>query len=89
MQTFRELLEWLKQNGDLASVSRAVDPKHELAAVMRCMQKGPNKALMFRSVRGSDMPVATNVFGFRRAVAAVAPGHRGHERDHGGREPPA
>ena len=71
MQTFRELLEWLRSNGDLATVSRSVDPKHELTAVMRSMQKGANKALMFRSVRGSDMPVATNVFGFRRAVAAA------------------
>jgi 2,5-furandicarboxylate decarboxylase 1 len=70
MQTFRELLEWLDQRGDLARVSRAVAPKHELTAVMRKMQKGPNKALMFRNVQGTDMPVATNVFGFRRAIAA-------------------
>ena len=70
MQDFRELLRWLEQRGDLSSVSRAVDPRHELTAVMRHMQKGPNKALLFRSVRGTDMPVATNLFGFRRAIAA-------------------
>jgi 2,5-furandicarboxylate decarboxylase 1 len=71
MQTFRELLEWLRQHGDLASVSRTVDPRFELTAVMRRMQKDANKALLFRNVRGTDMPVATNVFGFRRAVAAA------------------
>jgi UbiD family decarboxylase len=71
MQTFRELLAWLDARGDLAPVSREVDPKHELTAVLRRMQKGPNKALLFRRVRGTDMPVATNVFGFRRAVAAA------------------
>ncbi len=71
MQTFRELLDWLSARGDLASVSRAVDPKHELTAVLRRMQKGPNRALLFRHVRGTDMPVATNLFGHRRAIAAA------------------
>ena len=70
METFRELLDWLKSRGELCEVGRSVDPKHELTAVMRKMQKGPNKALIFRKVRGSDIPVATNIFGFRRTVAA-------------------
>jgi UbiD family decarboxylase len=35
------------------------------------MQKGPNKPLMFESVQGASMPVATNVFGFRRTLAAA------------------
>lgn len=70
MQTFRELMHWLEDRGELACVSRNVDPKHELTAVMRTMQKGGNKALLFRNVRGTDLPVVTNVFGFRRAVAA-------------------
>jgi 2,5-furandicarboxylate decarboxylase 1 len=70
METFRELLAWLESRGELSKVSRAVDPKHELTAVMRHMQKGANRALLFRNVRGSDIPVVTNVFGFRRTVAA-------------------
>ncbi|HTU02418.1 MAG TPA: UbiD family decarboxylase, partial [Candidatus Sulfotelmatobacter sp.] len=71
MQSFRELVEWLERQGELATVSREINPKHELTAVMRCMQKGPNRALLFRRVRGSAMPVATNVFGCRRTVAAA------------------
>jgi UbiD family decarboxylase len=70
MDSFRELLTWLEARGELATVSRAVDPKHELTAVMRHMQKGANRALLFRNVQGSDIPVATNVFGHRRTVAA-------------------
>ena len=70
METFRELLDWLGSRKELCDVRREVDPKHELTAVMRHMQKGPNKALLFRKVRGSNVPVATNVFGFRRTVAA-------------------
>lgn len=70
MESFRELLSWLEARGDLRRVRREVDPRHELTAVMRQMQKGPNQGLLFTRVRGSALPVATNVFGFRRAVAA-------------------
>lgn len=69
MQTFRQLIERLEAKGDLARVSRQVDPKHELTAVMRHMQRGDNKALLFKNVKGTDIPVATNVFGFRSTVA--------------------
>ena len=71
METFRQLLDWLKSRNELCPVDREVDPKHELTAVMRRMQKGPNKALLFRKVRGSRLPVVTNVFGLRRTVAAA------------------
>jgi 2,5-furandicarboxylate decarboxylase 1 len=71
METFRELLGHLKKEGTLKTVSRPVDPRHELTAVMRTMQKGENHALLFSNVAGSDVPVATNVFGFRHAVAAA------------------
>jgi UbiD family decarboxylase len=70
MESFREVLGWLEAQGDLRRVTREVDPRHELTAVMRQMQKGPNQGLLFTRVRGSALPVATNVFGFRRAVAA-------------------
>jgi UbiD family decarboxylase len=70
METFRGLLEWLESKGNLAKVTRSVDPKHELTAVMRHMQRGENKALLFKNVKGSAIPVATNAFGFRSTVAA-------------------
>ncbi|MDQ0325886.1 UbiD family decarboxylase [Rhodopseudomonas julia] len=68
---FREVVRELEARGALATVSRQVDPKHELTAVMRQMQKGENKALLFRSVAGSDQQVVTNVFGFRSHVASA------------------
>ena len=61
MDTFRDLLAYLDGRGDLCRVRREVDPKFELTAVMRKMQKGPNKPLMFENVQGSTMPIATNV----------------------------
>jgi len=71
VESFREVLTWLEAQGDLYRVHREVDPRHELTAVMRRMQRGPNKALLFPRVRGTTMPVATNVFGFRHTLAAA------------------
>ena len=68
-ESFRQLVDTLGARGEIASVERAVDPRHELTAVMRHMQKGPNRPLLFSSVKGTDLPVITNVFGFRRTVA--------------------
>ncbi|WP_281369905.1 UbiD family decarboxylase [Limibacillus halophilus] len=68
-ETFRQLVEVMQRSGEVAFVDRSVDPRHELTAVMRRMQKGPNRPLLFRDVKGSDIPVITNVFGFRKTVA--------------------
>jgi UbiD family decarboxylase len=62
-------VEVMQRSGEVAFVDRSVDPRHELTAVMRRMQKGPNWPLLFREVKGSDIPVITNVFGFRKTVA--------------------
>ncbi len=68
-ESFRQLVEALRERGEVATVARQVDPRHELTAVMRHMQRGPNRPLLFTDVKGSDLPVITNVFGFRRTVA--------------------
>ena len=71
MLSFRELLDHLEHIGELRHVQRAVDPKFELTAVMRRMQKGPNQPLLFENVLGTSLPVVTNVFGMRRHIAAA------------------
>jgi 2,5-furandicarboxylate decarboxylase 1 len=71
MESFRELLTWLEARGEVSRVNREVDPRYELTAVIRRMQKGPNNALVFSRVRGTDLTVATNLFGFRHTVAAA------------------
>jgi 2,5-furandicarboxylate decarboxylase 1 len=64
-------LTWLEARGEVSRVNREVDPRYELTAVIRRMQKGPNNALVFSRVRGTDLTVATNLFGFRHTVAAA------------------
>jgi UbiD family decarboxylase len=71
VETFREVLEHLEHANQVAHVRRQVHPRHELTAVMRTMQRGQNQALLFADVAGTSLRVATNVFGFRRTVAAA------------------
>jgi UbiD family decarboxylase len=53
LTSFRELIGALKRDGVLRSVSRAVDPRYELIAVMRAVQKAGNEPLLFTNVAGS------------------------------------
>src|SRR5207247_1192164 len=69
--SFRELVAWLDERGELARVTRSVDPKHELVAVLRKTQQGPNVALLFENVKGSPMPVASNVMARRTSIAGA------------------
>jgi len=69
VQSFRGLIEILEKNSVLRSVSRTVNPRHELVAVMRSVQKRGNEALLFRNVSGSPAPVATNILGRRDSLA--------------------
>lgn len=67
----RDYLERLRVQGELQLVEREVDPVHELAAVTRASQRAGDAALLFTRVRGAAMPVATNVYGSRRRLAAL------------------
>jgi UbiD family decarboxylase len=71
LPSFRALLGWLDRHDLLARVARPVDPAYELTAVLRKTQKGPNVGLLFENVKGSPMPVATNVLSRRAALAAA------------------
>lgn len=70
---FRGSLSGLERAGTLRTVSRPVDPTHELVAILRKVQKGPNLPLLFKSVTGSPAPVATNIL-CRRSILADALG---------------
>ncbi|HMV66221.1 MAG TPA: UbiD family decarboxylase [Myxococcota bacterium] len=56
-------LDILSQRGELAVIDAEVDPDLELAEIHRRVIAAGGPALLFRKVRGSDMPVVTNLFG--------------------------
>ena len=58
-----EFVELLKNNNELLQIDDPVDPNLELAQIHReiCKRKGP--AILFTNVKGTQFPVATNLYG--------------------------
>ena len=67
----RRLSLALEAQGKLLRVRREVDPRFELSAVIRAVQKGPNLPVLFEAVKGSRFPVLSNVLGNYDLVAAM------------------
>lgn len=73
--SLRTFIDQLRQDGDLAVVSAAVDPYLEAAEIHRRVVAAGGPALLFERVIGSDFPIATNLFGTSRR-AEMAFGRR-------------
>jgi UbiD family decarboxylase len=67
----RAYMQRLRDRGDLLVVDREIDPYHELAAVTAAAQKRWGKAILFTKVKGTKLPVLTNVYGTRERLAEL------------------
>ena len=59
----RDFVERLLRRGEMRVIEREVDPRHELAAVVKRSQAESDLPLLFRRVRGSTLPVVSNLYG--------------------------
>lgn len=66
-QSMRGLIAALDSRGDLHRVTRNVDPKFELGAVLALRDRGP--AQLFENVGGSPLPVVGNLLSSRERYA--------------------
>ncbi len=64
-----EFLEALESRGDLVRVKAPVSRDLEITEVTQRVLRADGPALLFENVRGSSMPVATNVLGSSRRIA--------------------
>ncbi|MDW0165772.1 MAG: UbiD family decarboxylase [Nitrososphaeraceae archaeon] len=64
---FTDFLNELEKNDQLIRITKAVDPKFELAGIVSKLDKG--KAIVFESVKDSKIKVAANVLGTRYRIA--------------------
>ncbi len=69
LDDLRDLLSALREAGELARVAAPVDPRLEVAEIVDRTSKAGGPALLFEHVRGSDLPLAVNLFGSQRRVA--------------------
>lgn len=71
-QDLRQFLQDLESSGELARISQPVSRDLEITEITDRISKGPaaqNKALLFEKVKGSDVPVAINLFGSQQRMA--------------------
>jgi UbiD family decarboxylase len=73
----RAFIDRLRRDGDLATVEAPVSPRLEIAEIHRRVIAAGGPALLFTNVEGSEIPVATNLFGTARR-AELAFGERPH-----------
>jgi 4-hydroxy-3-polyprenylbenzoate decarboxylase len=69
-----EFLQHLDKTGELVRIQAPVSRDLEITEIADRVMKGPaakNKALLFENVPGFDMPVAINLFGSDRRMAAA------------------
>ncbi|ESP98505.1 menaquinone biosynthesis decarboxylase [Streptomyces sp. CHA1] len=64
----RSLLRALERDGDLKRIKAEVDPYLEIGEIVDRVNKAGGPALLFENVKGSDMPLAMNVFGTDRRL---------------------
>jgi len=64
----RAFLALLRREGQLVEIEAEVDPHLELAEVHKRVIAAGGPALLFSRVKGSDLPVVTNLFGTRGRV---------------------
>ena len=73
--TFRDLRDFIRElekRGELIRVRVPVDPELEITEITDRVSKAPtaqNKAILFESVKGSNMPVLINAFGSASRMA--------------------
>lgn len=67
-RNLRTFIESLRRENEIVEISAEVDPYLEIAEIHRRVIDEQGKALLFTSVKGSDFPVVTNLFGTRRRI---------------------
>ena len=67
-RSLHEFVQVLYEQGELVEIQSPVDPELELAEIHRrvVLQSGP--ALLFKNVKGSPFPVATNLFSSKKRL---------------------
>lgn len=66
--SLRDFLQVLEHQGHLVRVKRKVDPRSDLAAVMKRAEEA-QKVVIFEEVEGSRWPVVNNILGSRQMLA--------------------
>ena len=67
-EDLRSFLRTLEREGELRRIKAQVDPYLEVGEITDRVQKAHGPALLFENVKGSELPLAMNVFGTQRRL---------------------
>ncbi|WP_435549786.1 UbiD family decarboxylase [Desulfobacterium sp. N47] len=67
----RDFLQRLKQEGELIEIEEELDPKYEVTAILEKLGKQESPAVLFKNVKGYNIPVAGNLLGSRKRLALI------------------
>ncbi len=67
-EDLRSFLRTLEREGELRRIKVQVDPYLEVGEITDRVQKAHGPALLFENVKGSELPLAMNVFGTQRRL---------------------
>ncbi len=67
-EDLRSFLKVLERAGELRRIKVQVDPYLEVGEITDRVQKAHGPALLFENVKGSDLPLAMNVYGTQRRL---------------------
>jgi 2,5-furandicarboxylate decarboxylase 1 len=69
MHSFRSFIDELEQEGELLRISREVDPKYELPALVSQLEKQRQKAYIFEHVKGAEFPYVGGLYASAPRIA--------------------
>lgn len=67
----RRYVETLRERGELRVVTREVDPREQLAALVQLSQQESDAPVLFERVKGSRFPVLSNLYGSHRRLCEL------------------
>ncbi len=71
LEGLREFVTRLDGRGQLIRIRKEVDPRFEVAALIRDIQQRRNQPILFERVKGSAFPILSNVCGSYASVSAA------------------
>ncbi|MCB0010560.1 MAG: UbiD family decarboxylase [Anaerolineales bacterium] len=78
----RDYIEAMLSSGQMQIVNKEVDPQFELAAVTARAQGESRRPILFNNVKGSSLPVVSNIFGDRDRLCDMIGAPRGQFCQH-------
>ena len=74
----RDYLKQLTERGEVRTINKTVNPKFELAGLTQISQQRDDAAILFNDVKGTQIPVISNIYGSRKRLCEIVNAEEGN-----------